>query len=55
MPACVEECKKVGKNAIHFGDMNDPESDVSKLIKWFPVKGIREDLGTRPKVLYIGL
>jgi molybdopterin-containing oxidoreductase family iron-sulfur binding subunit len=54
IPACVEACqKKTG--ALSFGDMNDPESDVSRLIAEHPVKGLREDLGTEPKVLYIGL
>jgi hypothetical protein len=37
------------------GDLNDPESDVSKLIAGNSTKRIREDLGTEPKVYYIGL
>jgi molybdopterin-containing oxidoreductase family iron-sulfur binding subunit len=54
-PKCLEACRSVGKRAIFFGDLNDPESDVARLIARVPVKGIREDLGTKPKVLYIGL
>jgi len=54
-PACVEACKELGARALVFGDLNDPQSEVSRLIATSPVKGIREDLGTRPKVLYLGL
>ncbi len=55
MPACVEACKKMGAGAISVGDMNDPDSNVSTLISSRAVKRIREDLGTEPKVHYIGL
>jgi len=55
LPACVEACKKTGADAIQVGDMNDPESNVAKLIDTHAVKRIREDLGTEPKVHYIGL
>ena len=32
-PRCVEECPSGSKGAILFGDLDDPESGVSKLIK----------------------
>lgn len=54
-PACVEACEKVGATALVHGDLNDPNSEVSKLISSNPVKRLREDLGTAPKVFYIGL
>jgi molybdopterin-containing oxidoreductase family iron-sulfur binding subunit len=54
-PACVEACEKANRGALHVGDLNDPESDVSKLIAGNSTKRIREDLGTEPKVYYIGL
>lgn len=54
-PACVEACRSFGGAALHFGDLNDPESNVSKLIRNNAVTRIREDLGTAPKVYYIGL
>jgi molybdopterin-containing oxidoreductase family iron-sulfur binding subunit len=54
-PACVAACKRVGANALTVGDLNDPESEVSKLIKQHSPKRIREDLGTEPKVYYVGL
>jgi molybdopterin-containing oxidoreductase family iron-sulfur binding subunit len=54
-PACVEACNEVGAGVLTVGDMNDPESDISRLIAENPVSRIREDLGTEPKVHYIGL
>lgn len=55
MPACVEECQSKGGGALFVGDLNDPNSGVSELISANSVKRIREDLGTEPKVFYIGL
>jgi molybdopterin-containing oxidoreductase family iron-sulfur binding subunit len=54
-PSCVEACQQAGANAIYVGDLNDPDSEVSQLIASRAVKRIREDLGTEPKVHYIGL
>ena len=60
-PACVEACEKHGAGAVFVGnldfegDANDPEGEVSRLIAGNPVKRLREDLGTEPKVHYIGL
>jgi len=55
LPACVETCRQKGIGALTVGDLNDPESEVSQLIARNPTKRIREDLGTEPKVHYIGL
>jgi len=54
-PACVETCKRLHKGAMVFGDFNDPDSDVSKLVASGKVLQVRADLGTEPKVYYIGL
>jgi molybdopterin-containing oxidoreductase family iron-sulfur binding subunit len=54
-PACAAACEKVGAGAIHVGDLNDPDSNVSRLVAEHSVKRIKEDLGTEPKVHYIGL
>jgi Fe-S-cluster-containing dehydrogenase component len=49
-PACVVACP-VG--ARFFGDLNDPESPVSKILAETPSYRLREDLGTRPRVYYL--
>jgi len=54
-PACVEACEKSGNGAILFGNLNDRDSDISRKIAANPVKRIREDFGTEPKVYYLGL
>jgi molybdopterin-containing oxidoreductase family iron-sulfur binding subunit len=54
-PRCVEACEKAGQNAIKVGDLNNPESEVSQIVANNPVKRIREDLGTEPKVYYLGI
>lgn len=52
LPSCVETC--VGGARV-FGDMNDPRSEVSKLLKNFPATGLRPAQGTEPMVFYINL
>jgi len=49
--ACVEACP-VG--ARTFGDLNDPNSAVSKLIKTRRVFRMKEELGTEPMIWYVG-
>jgi Fe-S-cluster-containing dehydrogenase component len=49
-PACVNTCP-MGARA--FGDLNDPESPVSKLLEAYPSYRLREDLGTGPRVYYL--
>ena len=54
-PACVTACARLGPKALHVGNLNDPDSDVSRLIRSQSVKRLREELGTEPKVFYVGL
>ena len=54
-PACVTACERAGGGAFVFGDLNDPDSDISRLVAANQARGLREDLGTHPKVYYIGL
>jgi Fe-S-cluster-containing dehydrogenase component len=49
-PACVNICPV---RARVFGDLNDPDSPVSRAIAENPTFRLREDLGTEPKVYYI--
>ncbi len=49
-PACVVACPT---GARLFGDLNDPDSEVSKLIKRYPSFRLREALGTGPRVYYL--
>ena len=55
IPACVEAGRRAGCDALFFGDLNDPDSEVSRLIAENQTTRIRENLGTEPKVYYIGL
>jgi len=54
-PACVEACEKVQAKALVIGNLNDPNSEISTLLRNHPVKRLREELGCEPKVFYIGL
>jgi molybdopterin-containing oxidoreductase family iron-sulfur binding subunit len=50
LPECVTTC--IGR-ATYFGDSNDPESVVSKLIISPNVMRLKEELGTHPRVYYL--
>jgi len=50
VPACVNTCQ--GRARI-FGDLNDPDSEVSKVIRTNATTVLRPDMGTGPMVYYI--
>jgi molybdopterin-containing oxidoreductase family iron-sulfur binding subunit len=52
IPACVESCKH---GAMLFGDMNDPESLISRKLVSFPSRQLREDLKLNTGVRYTGI
>ncbi|WP_417247131.1 sulfate reduction electron transfer complex DsrMKJOP subunit DsrO [Celeribacter sp.] len=52
LPACVETC--VG-GARNFGDLNDPDSEVSVMLRENEVSVLRPEMHTNPNVYYIGL
>ncbi len=49
-PTCVGSCIA---NALHFGDLDDPSSEVSRLIRENGTAQILDELGTDPAVYYI--
>jgi tetrathionate reductase subunit B len=49
-PSCVNTC--IGRARV-FGDLNDPESEISKTIASNPVTVLRPEMGTEPNVFYI--
>ena len=59
-PACVEACPTGSLSlpgadrARVFGDLNDPSSEISKLVALHPMHTMKADLGTKPMVLYKG-
>lgn len=53
--ACAEACVKDGHQAILFGDLNDPKSEISKQLSEFGAKEIRSDLGLNTAVRYRGI
>lgn len=50
MPACVEACED---NELIFGDISDPESEVSKALRQNYTIQRKPSLGTQPQVYYI--
>ena len=51
-PACQQSCPS---NAIVLGDMNDPESRISKLLKSPRYYRVLEEVNTKPSVGYLTL
>ncbi|MBI3910280.1 MAG: 4Fe-4S dicluster domain-containing protein [Armatimonadetes bacterium] len=49
-PACAKTCTG---HAIFFGNFNDPESEVSRLLRQRQAIRLKEELGTNPNVYYL--
>lgn len=54
-PACVEACSDTGGKAMLFGDLNDPNSEISKRIEKYASQEVRADLGLDLGVRYQGI
>jgi molybdopterin-containing oxidoreductase family iron-sulfur binding subunit len=50
VPACVQSCTT---KAMFFGNIADPESEVSRLSRSNRASRLFEDLGTKPRVIYL--
>jgi len=50
LPACAQSCPA---SAIVFGDLADPEAEVSRLARSARASRLQEELGTEPKVYYL--
>ncbi|MHC4180431.1 MAG: sulfate reduction electron transfer complex DsrMKJOP subunit DsrO [Planctomycetota bacterium] len=58
IPACVEECGRVTKKeglkpVLHFGDMENSDSDTRELVRLHHTIRRKPHLGTMPQVYYI--
>lgn len=54
-PACVESCAVDGNGALVFGDLNDPDSAVSKATRSARSRELRPDLALNTGVRYRGV
>ena len=50
VPACVQTCPA---EAMFFGDLDDPRSTVARLAESPRAFHLLEELGTKPKVIYL--
>ena len=53
--ACAEACTKAGHDAIVVGDLNDPDSAISRRVREIQTTQLRADLRLDPGVRYHGL
>jgi tetrathionate reductase subunit B len=52
LPACVEACPT---DAMKFGDLNDPNGEITRLISTSSVQVIKPEMGTYPQAYYMDL
>ncbi len=52
-PACVSACSAAGHGAMVFGDLNDPNSEISQRVASYATRQIREDLNLNTGIRYL--
>ncbi len=52
-PACLEAANEEVEGAIVFGDLNDPNSEIRKVLEENHTIQRKPSLGTKPSVFYI--
>jgi len=55
VPACAEAVNQGGRKTILFGDLNDPQSGISRRLRELGAVRLRADMGLNPGVRYQGL
>jgi tetrathionate reductase subunit B len=55
VPACAEAVNQGGRKPILFGDLNDPQSEISQRLRELGAVKLRADMGLNPGVRYQGL
>jgi molybdopterin-containing oxidoreductase family iron-sulfur binding subunit len=53
--ACASACSQAGHDAIVFGDLNNPDSDIAKRVAKYPTRQVRENLNLDTGVRYLGV
>nr|VFK42634.1 MAG: prokaryotic molybdopterin-containing oxidoreductase family, iron-sulfur binding subunit [Candidatus Kentron sp. TC]VFK61570.1 MAG: prokaryotic molybdopterin-containing oxidoreductase family, iron-sulfur binding subunit [Candidatus Kentron sp. TC] len=55
IPACVDACAAKGHKAMVFGDLEDPDSELSRKLGEYPGVELRGDMRLKPNVRYFGV
>lgn len=55
LTACAEACSRAGHDAILFGNLNDPDSAISRRVREIRTAPLRADLKLDPGVRYHGI
>ena len=55
VPACAEAVNTAQRKPFLFGNLNDPNSEISRALKSFNASKLRADLGLDPGIRYLGL
>lgn len=55
VPACAEAVSSASRKPILFGDLNNPDSEISQRLAKLGGEKLRADLGLNPGIRYLGL